>query len=273
MFDAAGNVANRLSENEEFRDLVKELDERYPIPGRTAIDQEMNKLVTDLKMKMGEALQNARRVAITTDIWSKKGLSSSYLGITAHFFSRKDHRRHCMTLAVRRLPSPHTGDRIEQLVCEVLDEWNILPQNVSAILTDNGSNMVCAFRDWVSESKETQDVSAGDPDVEEAVPQTAESGQGSPISSMESDEDMEEDGDNSSDAKKDILDFEEQEWNHDIAFSHHKRLSCLSHTLQLVVRTFDTIHSPKRALKKAYKVVKKYADQQKQPKSLFHCVA
>ena len=156
VFIAAGNVANRLIENEEFRELLKELDDRYPVPGHTAIEQEMNKLLIDLKSKMKEALENARKVAITTDIWSKKGLASSYLGITAHFFSRKDHRRHCMTLAVRRLPSPHTGDRIEQLVCEVLDEWTISPQKVSAILTDNGSNMVCAFRDWVSESRETQ---------------------------------------------------------------------------------------------------------------------
>ena len=128
----------------------------------------MNELVIDLKMKMGEVLKNAHKVAITTDIWSKKGLTCSYLGHNCSFFSRKDHRQHCMTLAVR-LPSPHTGDRIEQLVCEVLDEWSILPQNVSAILTDNGSNMVSVFHDWINESKETQDASADDSDFEETV--------------------------------------------------------------------------------------------------------
>jgi len=81
----------------------------------------------------------------------------------------------------------------------------------------------------------------------------------SPMSSYVSDEEIEENGDDDgiSDAEKDIHDFEEHELNHDIAFSHHKRLICLLHTLQLVVRTFDTIHSPKRAVKKAHKVVKK----------------
>ena len=79
------------------------------------------------------------------------------------------------------------------------------------------------------------------------------------MSSYVSDKQIEENGDDDgiSDAEKDIHDFEEHKLNHDIAFSHHKRLSFLSHTLQLVVRTFDTIRSPKRAVKKAHKVVKK----------------
>lgn len=109
--------ANRVVEDEQFHVLLKELNERYLVPGRTAIEQEMNKLLIDLKSKMEAVLQSVRKIAITTDVWSKKGFVSSFLGITAHFFSQKDHRRHCMTLAVCQLPSPHTGDRIEQLVC------------------------------------------------------------------------------------------------------------------------------------------------------------
>lgn len=156
-----------------------------------------------------------------------------------------------MTLAVRRLPSPQTGDGIEQLVCEVLEEWSISPQRVSAILTDNGSNMVSAFREWVDESRESQDASAdGTEEIELQMASAEESGQSSPVSHHESGEEMEgdvtdADDDGISDAERDIHDFEEQEWNHDIVFSHHKRLSCLSHTLQLVVRSFDTIRSPK----------------------------
>lgn len=96
-FVAAGNVANRVVEDEQFRALLKELDERYPVPGRTAIEREMNKLLIDLKPKMEAVLQSAQKIAITTDVWSKKGLVSSFLGITAHFFSQKDHCRHCMT--------------------------------------------------------------------------------------------------------------------------------------------------------------------------------
>ena len=46
---------------------------------------------------------------------------------------------------------------------------------------------------------------------------------------------------------------------HEIAFSLHKRLSCFSHTLQLVVSKFDTLVSPKHCLQSASRLVKKFA--------------
>ena len=72
----------------------------------------------------------------------QKGLTSSYLGITTHFFSRKDQCRHSVTLAMRNFSHPHTGERVRELVDEVLREWEIPVSKVVAILTDNGSNML-----------------------------------------------------------------------------------------------------------------------------------
>ena len=100
-----------------------------------------------LKTNMRAVLSDARGVTITMDIWSKKGLAASYLGLTAHFFLKKDHCRHRLTLAVRRFPSPHTADKVEQMVCEILEEWGISHQQMSVILTDNGSNLVAAFQE------------------------------------------------------------------------------------------------------------------------------
>ena len=57
--------------------------------------------------------------------------------------------------------------------------------------------------------------------------------------------------------QKEIEDFERQEIEHEIAFSLHKRLSCFSHTLQLVVSKFDTLASPKRCLQAGSHLVKK----------------
>ncbi len=67
-------------------------------------------------------------------IWSKKGLSSSYLGITALFFPRNYHRRHVVTVAVHRLTSSHTAANIRCVVDEILAEWDIDPNKVYAIL-------------------------------------------------------------------------------------------------------------------------------------------
>ena len=114
----------------------------------------------DLKGNLMSRLNDSRKVALCVDIWSRKGLTASYLGITAHFFTRSDHKRHTATIAVRRLPSPHTAERVEEIVDSVLTEWQIPRTKISAMLTDNGSNMIAAFRDWLdrmcSESEGTK---------------------------------------------------------------------------------------------------------------------
>ena len=108
---------------------------------------EMDKLLIDLKGNLMSRLNDTRKVALCVDIWSRKGLTASYLGITAHFFTRSDHKRHTATIAVRKLPSPHTAERVEEIVDNVLTEWQIPRTKISAMLTDNRSNMIAAFRD------------------------------------------------------------------------------------------------------------------------------
>ena len=175
-----------------------------------------------------------------TDIWSGKGMTQSFLGITAHFFTKSDHRWCVATLAVRALPSPHTAHCIEELVRNVLQEWDIPIGKISGILTDNGSNMIAAFKEWMH---------SRDGGSEEEEQDSSQSPAASPSGETLDDADSEEDPDTfdqtstSSDATKEMEDFDQQELEHDIAFSDQKRLGCFSHTLQLVVHKFDTMQS------------------------------
>ena len=98
-FIGCTNVPSSIVENIEFCDFVHTLDRCYSVPGRVCIGKELQKLLIELKAKIGSFLEEANKISICADIWSKKGLSSSYIGITAHFYSKKDHRRHCVTLA------------------------------------------------------------------------------------------------------------------------------------------------------------------------------
>ena len=125
---------------------------------------------------------------------------------------------------------------------EIIKEWEIPEKKkISAIITDNGSNMIKAFRDWL------QEIQHDDEDEEENEELLIDLLTGSPEGSgTSSGEDTEEESDNylgpSCDkVQKEIEDFERQEIEHEIAFSLHKRLSCFSHTLQLVVSKFDTL--------------------------------
>uniref|UniRef100_A0A1X7UK81 Uncharacterized protein n=1 Tax=Amphimedon queenslandica TaxID=400682 RepID=A0A1X7UK81_AMPQE len=64
-------------------------------------------------------MSSAWKINFCADIWSKKGLTSSYLGITAHYYSTVNQCIEHPALAVQEIPHPHTG---------------------------NGSNMVKAFK-------------------------------------------------------------------------------------------------------------------------------
>jgi len=86
IFVGSSNVANSLVENLEFKDLLHTLDPRYPVPGRASIHKELDKILTELKAKMSVHVQSANAISLCCDIWSKNGLSSCYLGVTAHFF-------------------------------------------------------------------------------------------------------------------------------------------------------------------------------------------
>ena len=60
----------------------------------------------------------------------------SFLWITAHSFSRRDHKQHTPCTA---------AEHVRDLVHTVMSEWNIAPRNVMVVITDNGSNMMVAF--------------------------------------------------------------------------------------------------------------------------------
>lgn len=51
----------------------------------------------------------------------------------------------------------------------------------------------------------------------------------------------------SSEAVKAMEEFEELQLQHDVSFSSQKRLGCFSHTLQLVIKKFDTVQLTKKA--------------------------
>ena len=54
-----------------------------------------------------------------------------------------------VTLAVRRVTGSHTAVNIRVVLDEILSEWDIGHGEIFAIITDNGSNMVAAFKEQV----------------------------------------------------------------------------------------------------------------------------
>lgn len=87
-FVGSTNAANRIVEDAAFQSLLETLDARCSVPGRAVIGKEIDKLLLEMKLKIEASLAEARKINFCAEVWLKKGLSSSYLGVTAHFFSQ-----------------------------------------------------------------------------------------------------------------------------------------------------------------------------------------
>ena len=131
--------------------------------------------------------------------------------------------------------------------------WGIPGNKVMAVVTDNGSNIIKAFKELVMETEQY----LSDDEEEELLGDTGEQ-------EYSSDEELvggvrEEDGshgsafgdedDSNFDAKfqenvlsinRDLDNFDQSEIDHATPFPSMPRLSCFAHTLQLVVLKFNT---------------------------------
>ncbi len=66
------------------------------------------------------------------------------------------------------MPHPHNAESILDITEVVLQEWNIPPAKLQAILTDNGSNMVKAFRQHFMDEDDMDE----DTDIEDTLEST-----------------------------------------------------------------------------------------------------
>ena len=109
IYVGATNAPYSVVKNEHFKAMLQAFDPRYRVPGSTHLLHVIDGVILEMKRGIQSALSNARKINFCADIWSKRGLTSSYLGITAHFYSPIHQGIKHATLAVRYLPYPHTG--------------------------------------------------------------------------------------------------------------------------------------------------------------------
>lgn len=135
-----------LVDSDEFKALIKELDNRYACPGRkyfskTAIPTKAA-LVKEVNMR---DLANATSVSCTTDGWSSVN-TEPYVSLTVHFMTATwKLRTYCLRTIY--MPESHTGKNIAGMLKTILQEYNLEVSDVSAFTTDNGSNMKVAIRE------------------------------------------------------------------------------------------------------------------------------
>ena len=100
-----------------------------------------------IKEKLREWLHSSSHISITTDIWSDSS-RSSYLGITAHSaladFSIESH-----FIGLKKLEKRHNAGYVKEIVEELLAGYDLSISQINFIVTDNGSNMIAAFKEFI----------------------------------------------------------------------------------------------------------------------------
>jgi hypothetical protein len=165
--------------------------------------------------KLKQSLATSRRVTICLDGWTKKGLSSSFLGISACWFDTVSDKPQHALLDLNMIQHPHTGVMLCECLAKCLEKWEIPKEKVMLIISDNGSNMVKAIR--LLREKAAQE------DLEEIVMNMEEDIED------ESGEDEEMDDELESDLGYTVTMLEDD-------LVSYRRLGCLAHTLQLLIK-------------------------------------
>ncbi|PIO15792.1 hypothetical protein AB205_0120060 [Aquarana catesbeiana] len=174
----------------------------------------------EMKNKNSKRVAAARRVSICTDLWTKKGLSASFLAISGCCFCVEQHKLEHILLALEQVAHPHTAQSIKSCVDKCFQEWDITKRKILTVITDNGSNMVAAFKQTTAAAEE-------------------------PPSSSEEDSPMTE---SDSEAETEIDDLRYQQIDMD-------RTPYVVHTLQLVIHMVHKEASVMRILDKARSTV------------------
>lgn len=135
--------------------MMETVDRRLTVPKKTKISNLIDTQYEDERQKFKKKLAAARRVSIGLDLWTKKGLTASFLAISSCYFCVEQNKPEHILLALEQVAHPHTAQSIKACVDKCMQEWDIPKEKILTVITDNGSNMVAAFKHTTAEGEET----------------------------------------------------------------------------------------------------------------------
>jgi len=86
-----------------------------------------------------DRLMHTRRLTLCLDLWTKKGMSASFLGISACAYNPDGQRVEHLMLNLHQVNHPHMSDMIAHTVSRTLSSWDIKTRKVMLVITDDGT--------------------------------------------------------------------------------------------------------------------------------------
>ncbi|GBC03698.1 hypothetical protein RclHR1_05270007 [Rhizophagus clarus] len=128
-----------LLKSPSFRQFINALNENFELPN----DKKFRKRIFDAYEFSQKQLkqyihENSSSVSLTCDLWTSRS-KQGFLGVTCHLIT-PDFEMKEITLAIRYMPYPHTGDAIQKELEKIISEWE-LQDKVFFCTTDNAASM------------------------------------------------------------------------------------------------------------------------------------
>ncbi|XP_018578649.1 zinc finger BED domain-containing protein 1-like, partial [Anoplophora glabripennis] len=145
------NMPLNSTDKEGFKHLMKTIAPLYKIPGRNSITKLIDTKYEVLSLLIKNKLSEVENITLTTDVWTEILNTVGFLGVTAHFYF--DNKLNSIAIGVYELSENHTGDYLGNCLRTVCEEWNIPLEKITAVVTDNGSNIVKAVSNVFGKNK------------------------------------------------------------------------------------------------------------------------
>ncbi|CAG8650256.1 3114_t:CDS:1 [Ambispora gerdemannii] len=131
---------------EGFRWYMLQIDPAFRRPSYKALKKEISFGNTNARNQIHELLEkNSEIVSLTTDLWTARN-GTGYIVITAHWLSKQFELNEIL-LCLESMPYPHTSQIIREFLIRKVQDFN-LQNKILCVITDNGSNMITAIRNW-----------------------------------------------------------------------------------------------------------------------------
>jgi len=147
------NMPLNTTKKEGFRHFIQSVEPLYKIPGRKAVTSMLDDKYNFLSKVIKEKISRVSSLTITTDVWTDTLNTKSFLGVTCHFLNNNVNQLKSVTIGVIELDQKHDSDYLASKIISVCEEWNIQHKNVTAVITDNGRNIIKAVTDIFGKNK------------------------------------------------------------------------------------------------------------------------
>ena len=134
-------------EREGFKDLIKYVAPNYKMPSKKTLASYLDNKYNEISEIYKEKLKGVTDKTLTTDLWTDILNTRSFLGITAHFLDGL--KMATVILGCYEFSVSHTFANITEKIRELCAGWGIIKEQLSAIVTDNASNVIKAVKNFL----------------------------------------------------------------------------------------------------------------------------